>query len=63
MSFQKMQGIVFYFYYRVAPGEIYPFEYTATNYIEKINTSPENIQAIIDKQSEKKEPEKKKGKV
>lgn len=32
---------------RVAPNEIYPFEYTATNYLEKFDTSLERIQKVI----------------
>ncbi|CAD8050635.1 unnamed protein product [Paramecium primaurelia] len=32
---------------KVAPNEIYPFEFTATNYLEKFDTSMERIQKVI----------------
>ncbi|CAD8063758.1 unnamed protein product [Paramecium sonneborni] len=32
---------------KVAPNEIYPFEYTATNYLEKFDTSMERIVKVI----------------
>ena len=47
MNLQNKPSIcLFTTIYRVAPNEIYPFEYTATNYIEKFDTTIEHITKV-----------------
>lgn len=38
---------------RVAPGEIYPFQRTATNYIEKFDTSVDYLKKVASEKSYK----------